>query len=90
MIDKKLAKVLTYTLYSSLALIVVGIFIYIFFGQGKALLEIGIFAILLSPLVEFIVMLISGIKEGERKYILISLWMTIVFLFSSLKFFLIH
>lgn len=90
MIDKKLAKALSYILYSSLVLISFGIVIFIFSGKGKIILEIGIFAILLTPLVEFIIMLLFGIKEKKRKYILISVWMTLVFLFTSLKFFLLR
>jgi len=90
MIDKKLAKALSYILYASLALIFIGVITFIFSGKGKILLEIGIYAILLSPLVEFIVMLVFGIKENKKKFVLISIWMTLVFLFSSLKFFLSH
>ncbi len=90
MVDKKLAKALSYILYASLALIFIGVVTFIFSGKGKILLEIGIYAILLSPLVEFIVMLVFGIKENKKKFVLISIWMTLVFLFSSLKFFLLH
>ncbi len=90
MIDKKLAKVLSSILYSSFALIFIGIVAYVFLDSGEILFKIGIYAILLTPLVEFIVMLLFGIKENRKKFVVISIWMTLVFLFSSLKFFLLH
>ncbi len=87
MIEKELSRILRIMLYSAFGVIFLGIVLYSFTGRGKIVFETGILMILLSPLAEFLTILVFGFKRKNRKFILLSLWMVAVFLFSSLKFF---
>ena len=90
MIEKELAKILKIFLYSAFSVTLAGLLLYTFHYHGKFLIEVGVFIVLLAPLAEFIALLLHGVTKGKKKFVLISVWMMAVFLFSSLKFFIFH
>jgi len=90
MIDRELAKILRIFLYTAFVLTFIGLLVYSMHLGGKLVIELGIFTVLFAPLAEFVTILIFGISRHNKKFVLISLWMAGVFLFSSLKFFIFH
>ncbi len=84
--EKELSKVLKIILYSAFVVILSGIVFFSLTHRGRLIFEVGIGLILVAPLAEFATILIYGFKLGNRKIVLLTLWLVAVFLFSLLKF----
>ncbi len=85
MIEKKLSLILRVILYSAFAVILSGIVVFSFTGRGKIVFEFGILMILLTPLAEFLTILIHGLRERKTRFVLLSLWLLTVFMLSLLR-----